>query len=167
MKCTLEHVFSGKLEQVYKARAIKYENKELFPDIVHSEVQLDEEKDGVHHLVRKITMKSYAPKYVDKVLPHTDYEIIEESWYNPKEKEMEMIARLNSFGSLVDFTQYVSFSQLPDGKTKREITIDTRVNIPVAGEMVEEYICSQFKKNAEKDSKIIEDYIQNNLKKRL
>jgi hypothetical protein len=160
MKIQLEHTFDFDLNTLSKARAARYDNPEWWPEIDDVLVELDEEKNGVLHIIRRVFLKTNLHKFVDKVISGSTLEVVEESWYHFENKQFDVKTRLINLESIMGFHQTSHYFEISPHKSKRIINIETSVKVPVIGHQIEKIISSEFKKNANRDKQIIEEYVK-------
>lgn len=159
-KVTLVHEFEFSIEKLVEGRAARYDHKDWWPEIISSEIELEEKTEEYHKVVRRVFLENKLS--AGKIFKDHHYTAIEETVYKFKEKKLYLQSALDSHKALLQFEESSVYSEHSPGdnqRSKREITLTVDVKIPLVGGAVESAITKEFSAISEKDRDKINDYI--------
>ncbi|HOO55511.1 MAG TPA: DUF2505 family protein [bacterium] len=156
MKFKANYVLDGTISQVWEAREKRFENPEQFPELQkHEEIERKEEGNRIHSK-RIVELSASIPKALQKVLSPEMLNCTDESIYDMDTNVHEWTITPNFKTKVFTCTGYSKYNEIEkDGetKTKREVVLEVKVDIPIVGKMAEQVILDAYKKNLEKDNK--------------
>ena len=159
-KVTLIHEFEFSIEKLVEGRAARYDHKDWWPEIISSEIKLEEKTEEYHKVVRRVFLENKLS--TSKIFKDNHYTATEETVYKFKEKKLYLQSVLDSHKALLRFEESSVYSEHPPGddqRSKREITLTVDVKIPLVGGAVENAITKEFSAISKKDRDKINDYV--------
>ncbi|GEM_PF-1650217 len=163
MKFKANFLFDGPIDMVWEAREKRFENPDKFPELQkHEEISRREEGKKIFSK-RIIELSASIPKPLQKVLSDDMMKTIDESVYDMETNVHTWTITPKAGSKLFKCTGYSKYNEYEEGgqrKTKRELELEVKVDLPLLGKMAEQVILEAYKKNLEKDNQTIAKMIR-------
>ena len=155
MKFKANYVFNGPIDMIWEAREKRFENPKKFPEL-QKHVELERKVEGNKIFSkRQIELSASIPKALQRVLSPDMMKCTDSSEYDMDAGTHKWVITPNFKTKVFTCTGYSKYKEYEEGgekKTKREIELEVKVNIPVLGSMAEQVILEGYKKNLLKDN---------------
>ena len=162
MKFRAKVFFDAPSDMIWEAREKRFENPDKFPELQKHEELERREEDGKIYSKRKIELSASIPKPLRRVLSEDMMKCIDDSVYDLEagthKWEITPTFKTKAF-KCTGFSKYTDFEENGEAKTKREIELEVKVNIPMLGTMAEQVILEAYKKNLDRDNESMKKMI--------